>query len=228
VSVFMAEEAYVYRIPPATTVGHRAETWNVNSWLQEVRAVEPVIDSSRYFVLKIVDRDSGRHAFIGLGFREREKASDFNATLHEHMQYVRRKHTAAGLRTQYEEQLAANLAMAAPDSLPQATDFSIPEGQNLVLKVPAAHLNGGCSTPKSGFISSNRGRLSKTFSLLMDGEGNVIAGMSPRTTVDEMGLSPSSSTSSALPDGEGSIFLGLPRLSGAAPVHRDEWGDFVA
>lgn len=69
--------------------------------------------------------------------REREKASDFNATLHEHMQYVRRKHTAAGLRTQYEEQLAANLAMAAPDSLPQATDFSIPEGQNLVLKVPA-------------------------------------------------------------------------------------------
>lgn len=36
-TAFVAPDAYVYRIPPATTVGHRAETWNVNSWIQEVR-----------------------------------------------------------------------------------------------------------------------------------------------------------------------------------------------
>lgn len=28
--LFSCKEAYVYRVPPATTAGHRAELWNVN------------------------------------------------------------------------------------------------------------------------------------------------------------------------------------------------------
>ncbi len=33
-TVFLSKEAYIYKIPPASTIGHRADTWNVDSWLQ--------------------------------------------------------------------------------------------------------------------------------------------------------------------------------------------------
>ncbi|XP_015891305.1 uncharacterized protein At1g03900 isoform X1 [Ziziphus jujuba] len=58
---------------------------------QRENAVETVLDSSRYFVLKIED-GTGKHAFIGLGFSERNEAFDFNVALSDHEKYVRREH----------------------------------------------------------------------------------------------------------------------------------------
>ncbi|CAJ2651758.1 adaptin ear-binding coat-associated protein [Trifolium pratense] len=57
---------------------------------QREGSVEPVLDSSRYFVLKIED-GQGKHAFIGLGFNERNEAFDFNVALSDHEKYVRRE-----------------------------------------------------------------------------------------------------------------------------------------
>lgn len=48
-----------------------------------------MLDSSRYFVLKIED-GTGKHAFIGLGFSERNEAFDFNVALSDHEKYVKR------------------------------------------------------------------------------------------------------------------------------------------
>ncbi|CAN4093235.1 unnamed protein product [Withania somnifera] len=57
---------------------------------QRESSVESVLDSSRYFVLKIED-GRGKHAFIGLGFNERNEAFDFNVALSDHEKYVKRE-----------------------------------------------------------------------------------------------------------------------------------------
>lgn len=61
-------------------------------------AVEPVSDSSRYFVLRLRQRgDAGatRQAFVGLGFDARESAFDFMASLNDHERHQRARAEAA-------------------------------------------------------------------------------------------------------------------------------------
>ncbi|CAK9133257.1 unnamed protein product [Ilex paraguariensis] len=62
-----------------------------------------------------------RHAFIGLGFRERPQAYDFQAALHDHMKYLNKKKTAEEMEQQYQKT--------------SSVDYSLKEGETLVLKI---------------------------------------------------------------------------------------------
>lgn len=89
----------------------------------EPHPVEPVIDSSRYFVLRIEENIGGRlrHAFIGIGFRERTEAYDFQAALHDHMKYLDKKKTAEEMEQHYQHS--------------SSVDYSLKEGETLVLQI---------------------------------------------------------------------------------------------
>lgn len=62
--------------------------------------VESVVDSSRFFVLRVEDGDSNgkRHAFIGLGFRERADSSNFTAGLDDWRRFLIKRSQAMEMK----------------------------------------------------------------------------------------------------------------------------------
>lgn len=70
-------------------------------------AVESVTDSSRYFVLRIMN-DGGRTAFIGAGFADRGDAFDFNVALQDHFKQIK---TAESIESAPNDQPALNLKL---------------------------------------------------------------------------------------------------------------------
>eukprot|EP00979_Chaetoceros_neogracilis_P013120 scaffold3686_cov228-Chaetoceros_neogracile.AAC.5 len=53
--------------------------------------VDAVVDSSRYFVIRISDEESGREAHIGMGFRERNDALDFKMSLDDYAKTMKKE-----------------------------------------------------------------------------------------------------------------------------------------
>lgn len=110
--------------------------------------VEPVVDSSRYFVLRVVDPASGRHAFLGMGFDERGDAFDFSAALSDHERHVTREKEAkvAAASGKKVEDMPSDLA-----ALYQSRgDLSIKEGQTITVSM---NLKSKSKPGGGGFMS---------------------------------------------------------------------------
>ena len=55
-----------------------------------IQFVDAVIDSSRYYVIRLKDPNSTRTTLIGIGFRDRETSFDFKNILNEFVRYIDR------------------------------------------------------------------------------------------------------------------------------------------
>ncbi|KAF0024174.1 hypothetical protein F2P81_022976 [Scophthalmus maximus] len=98
--------------------------------------VETVSDSSRYFVLRIQD-ESGRSAFIGVGFGDRGDSFDFNVALQDHFKWVKQ-----------EDEISKSAQLG--DSGPKL-DLGFKEGQTITLNIGASCWSWTAATPTQWF-----------------------------------------------------------------------------
>lgn len=106
-------------------------------------SVEAVTDSSRYFVICI--QDSGRKAYIGIGFSDRSDSFDLNVALQDHFKWVKKEN---------------NFAQEAVEPPKPNLDLAFKEGQTIRINIPKNDVSssGATSRPKpsggggSGFL----------------------------------------------------------------------------
>lgn len=61
------------------------------SFYTSTAVVEPTVDSSRFFVLQLTDKNTKSRAYVGLGFTERSDSFDLLATLQDFMSKEKRE-----------------------------------------------------------------------------------------------------------------------------------------
>jgi len=101
-------------------------------------SVEAVLDSSRYFVVRV--EDSGRKAYIGMGFLERSDSFDFNVALQD---YTKRWKSRMN-PTAEEEDKPSPHAPAGPKK-----DYTLKEGQTFSIAIPGRNSKPTSTTTTS-------------------------------------------------------------------------------
>ncbi|KAI9821763.1 MAG: hypothetical protein M1827_002344 [Pycnora praestabilis] len=93
-----------------------------------VSAVEQVLDSSRFFAIRVVG-EGGRKAVLGVGFEERSEAFDFGVSLQEvrKVQGMDKEVVSAGRKVSGKG--------AGPEMVPEKQDFSLKEGETITVNI---------------------------------------------------------------------------------------------
>jgi hypothetical protein len=113
--------------------------------------VLPVVDSSRYFALRIRDPNTGREAFIGIGFRERLDATNFRMSMEDYVNSLRRESKAEELHRQYEqEEQEKGRESEEGSEQPKESHFSLKEGEKI-------HVNIKSGKPRAKRVGSITG-----------------------------------------------------------------------
>ncbi|PWZ01865.1 adaptin ear-binding coat-associated protein 1 NECAP-1 [Testicularia cyperi] len=117
-------------------------------------SVEPVLDSSRYFVLRVESKNPSnaaevKKAYIGMGFQDRSDSFDFNVALQDwtkRQKSLQRSKDAASSSPGGGAAGAADgdqLGSGKSPHLPEAPkDFSLKEGQTFAIKLPSSSSSG--------------------------------------------------------------------------------------
>jgi adaptin ear-binding coat-associated protein 1/2 len=121
-------------------------------------AYEATFDSSRYFVLRIENLKTGKHAFAGLGFNKREQALDFKVALQDFEKQLDREKNGRSM-------------LAQP-----TRDLSIKDGEKIKIKLKSTVNNTGGNDDGGNDSSSRRRRKPKS----SNNSGGTISG--PKAT----------------------------------------------
>ncbi len=107
--------------------------------------VEPALDSSRFFALRVQD-GQGRRAVLGIGFEERPDAFDFGVALQE------ARKTVLGAADDKKQQPANAESAASPPA--EKKDYSLKDGETITINLGGSskfgrRSNGGPSSPST-------------------------------------------------------------------------------
>ncbi|CAD6909898.1 unnamed protein product [Tilletia controversa] len=144
------------------------ELFAVSPYDMSGAAVEPVLDSSRYFVLRVESEDPSnaakkRRAYIGMGFLDRSESFDFQVALSE---WVRRTRAAKAGDNASENADEAGSSGPSPH-LPAGpkVDLSLKEGTTFSIKLPAKRNK---KTPLLNFTISSASHTGATLVVVQD------------------------------------------------------------